>query len=324
MSEERHACLNCRRVLAPEERYCSHCGQSTRDLRVSVWSLTGDFLSEIFSWDSKLTRSLKPLILKPGLLTKAFIEGQRVRFLPPVRMYLVFSVVFFLSLTLDKPDFRDGSIQIETDTEDLKRLRQDLETMEANGDTQDLDRVMARVDNLIEADTATDDKQDDTEHLNAFERFVQTRFVDKAERIDEMDDSQVLNMLFPRLMNYLSWSLFAMMPVFALIMKLLYIRRDPVYLDHLIFAFHYHSFLFLFLVIVKLWSMAVPVDTDGQQIFLVSIVPLLYLYKAMRRVYGQGRLKTGLKMWMLLSSYFVILMLAITVAALLTFAMADL
>ena len=47
--------------------------------------------------DSRLWRTLAALLFKPGHLTREFLAGRRARYLPPVRLYLVLSVLFFLS-----------------------------------------------------------------------------------------------------------------------------------------------------------------------------------------------------------------------------------
>ncbi len=323
-------CLNCMHALASDDRFCPSCGQSTRDLRISIWALLRDLVDGIFSLDSKLVRSLVPLLLKPGALTRAFIDGKRARYLPPVRMYLFFSVLFFLSLSLSKPSFEGSVVKVSKNEGHLITLRDELEEMEAQGGQADREAILERIDEAIakeEVEKGGDfdfnfGEQEETGD-GFWEKLVQRHVVDKAERIEEMKAEDVLKALYPLMLSYISWSLFFLMPVFAFIMKILYIRRDPVYLDHLIFAFHYHSFTFLFLSLLEVWEHLMPIEVETPKAVLMLLVPSVYLYAAVRRVYRQGRIKTLVKLGLLSSAYFFALMTALSVAAIASFIMAD-
>ncbi|MDJ0842015.1 MAG: DUF3667 domain-containing protein [Acidobacteriota bacterium] len=431
-SQEVARCLNCaHEVTGP---FCTHCGQSTRDLRVSVWSLTGDFLSNFFSLDSKLIRSLTPLCLRPGLLTRAFIDGKRVRFLPPVRMYLVFSLFFFLSITLTNPDLKtmgkpDEAREIEKVHEKLasfqekgvvtdadavidqlktaqKQKEKGAENKEADGEDDqviitgfhigdksgkagDRDEAELKTDtgsepentegepglpedlvaeagseeestestvpervtvempklptittdyvnlegipnaeeiqDMIEEEKKAGKEQEEKpdEEKGYMERMADKYFVDKAERLEEMDFKEIVALFYPLFMKQLNWALFFMMPFFALLLKMLYIRRDPLYLDHLIFAFHYHSFVFFLFTVLMWWDFLLPVNLSTPIDFVQTLAPPIYLYKAMRRVYGQGRWKTMAKLFILGFFYMMLLGFTMTVSGLITFLTAD-
>ena len=62
--------------------------------------MLADALGDLYSFDSRLWRSLVTLALKPGRLTSLYLEGQRARFTPPFRMYVVTSLVFFVAFSL--------------------------------------------------------------------------------------------------------------------------------------------------------------------------------------------------------------------------------
>ena len=57
-----------------------------------------DFLGDYFTFDSLIIRSVKPLLFNPGFLTKEFIAGRRVRYIPPLRVFIFISILFFLIL----------------------------------------------------------------------------------------------------------------------------------------------------------------------------------------------------------------------------------
>jgi hypothetical protein len=88
------ACSNCQSSLDGE--YCSTCGQQDLDLEKPIWCLVGTVISETFEVDGRAASTVRTLFLHPGILTAEFLAGRRVAYSPPLRLYLVFSVVFFL------------------------------------------------------------------------------------------------------------------------------------------------------------------------------------------------------------------------------------
>lgn len=87
-------CLNCGTTLAGP--YCSHCGQHAAPSHATLKELSGEAFSEFSGWDGKLVKTLKLLFLEPGELTRQFLNGQRARFISPLRLYLSASVLFFV------------------------------------------------------------------------------------------------------------------------------------------------------------------------------------------------------------------------------------
>lgn len=77
-------------------RFCSNYGQSSKKIHLGIFSIIQDALDGLFSFDTKLIHSFKPLILQPGYLTKEFLKGIRVRYMPPFKMFLFASFIAFL------------------------------------------------------------------------------------------------------------------------------------------------------------------------------------------------------------------------------------
>jgi len=90
-------CRNCGAVLTAT--YCPECGQKDLNLERPIWELIGEVLRETFDLDGRASRTLRALLLRPGLLTREYLDGHRKRYTPPVRLYLIISVVFFLVTT---------------------------------------------------------------------------------------------------------------------------------------------------------------------------------------------------------------------------------
>lgn len=87
-------CHNCGTMLADADRFCPSCGQKFSHVKVSLWSLLGEFIQTIFNVDNKLWQTLLALFV-PGKLTLAFLGGQRQRYFTPVRLFFITALLFF-------------------------------------------------------------------------------------------------------------------------------------------------------------------------------------------------------------------------------------
>ena len=96
-SEEASSCRNCEALL--RGRYCHRCGQDSKDPPDDTLSLFGVFVANVVGLESRAVRSFLTLMFRPGLLTRAFIDGQRVRYSSPVQLYLWCTTAFFLTQT---------------------------------------------------------------------------------------------------------------------------------------------------------------------------------------------------------------------------------
>ncbi|WP_203293299.1 DUF3667 domain-containing protein [Maricaulis parjimensis] len=92
------ACADCGHAL--DGPYCSQCGQSAADIRRPVRTLVTDFIGDTFVWDGRLWRTMKRLFINPGSLARHYADGQRARWTPPIRLYLLVSLVFFAAMSL--------------------------------------------------------------------------------------------------------------------------------------------------------------------------------------------------------------------------------
>jgi Protein of unknown function (DUF3667) len=90
-------CKNCDAVLLG--RFCVNCSQAANVHVPTTKELLHEMLEGITHSDSRLWRTLTTLWFKPGKLTEEFVAGRRVAYLPPFRLYLVLSIIFFLLLS---------------------------------------------------------------------------------------------------------------------------------------------------------------------------------------------------------------------------------
>lgn len=89
-------CLNCGYPLYVNENFCPNCAQVNDERRINLKDYLSGFFANFFSFDSKLYRTLKPLLFKPGIVSKEYIEGKRKKYTNPFQLYLHITIIFFL------------------------------------------------------------------------------------------------------------------------------------------------------------------------------------------------------------------------------------
>ena len=123
-----HQCLNCETPLEKEDKYCSYCGQLNSNKKLSFNDFFNEFFGSIFSYDSRIYRTLNVLIFKPGKISLEYIKGKRAKYANPFRFYLSVSIIFFLlyglSLNNNRDDvFIDVGNQNNATIEDYKKIK---------------------------------------------------------------------------------------------------------------------------------------------------------------------------------------------------------
>jgi hypothetical protein len=252
-------CLNCGAALAGE--YCSRCGQRDTGRELRFGDLLAEFVSELFTWDSRIWRTLVPLLFRPGFLTAEFIAGRRARYVPPLRLYLIISFILFLVISLS-----DGNAPVAISTSGPVSVA--VDTDRRDGATPSPGETAEEGGTLL-IDLADEDSP---QWLKRLEQKLKKN----ASRL-EADPGAFVDTL----VEYLPYLMFLLLPVFALVLKLCYLAAPFHYLQHLVFSLHYHSFLYpLYLVGVGFERLGLHVDTP---LFLVMVV---YLAIGLWRVYG--------------------------------------
>ena len=99
-------CPNCNYRFAEVNNYCANCGQENHDLNMPFGHVVLEVLEGTFHFDTKIFRTLKLLLFKPGRLTAEFIQNKRAPYVPPIRLYVFVSFIFFLVLAADIPPLR--------------------------------------------------------------------------------------------------------------------------------------------------------------------------------------------------------------------------
>lgn len=115
MSKQRRKgseCFNCHTPFTQNENYCPNCGQENHSRQASTRMLLDDFLKDYIAFDSKLFKSVVPLLTKPGFVTMEFLNGKRQKYIPPIRVFIFLSFIYFGLTYLLSDGTTAGSITI--------------------------------------------------------------------------------------------------------------------------------------------------------------------------------------------------------------------
>ena len=270
------ACKNCGTVLTGA--YCHQCGQRADEPRRVVVGLVQDFLVDTLAIDGKLARSIGLLLWRPGRLARRYLDGKRVTYSPPFRLYLFASVFFFLLAfaLIGAPKPLGDSVAINGDGE-VTLNEQAIEEVEA------VDPEAAA--RLREANAALKDKA---------QRAV------KDQRLFFAQSKENL----PRVM--------LLAPVFyALILLLLYFYRRKFFVyDHFVVSLYMHAALYSYLLLALLLSFIPGIGP------LLAAVPLIWgwlqPFAVLRQAYGSNWFSAFVKWAISIIVYFALLVIIIT------------
>lgn len=334
-------CLNCGTIV--QGHYCQNCGQENVVPKETFWHMVTHFFFDITHFDSNFFHTAHHLIFKPGFLSKEYMLGRRVSYLHPVKMYVFSSAIFFL---LFFSFFKDGGAisfnsdiavnkneranfikkveeKLTKDTGNIKlksalALAKDTskhitlnDLLKAEGETNGISFMTRRYKSMEEYDSI-----EKTLPLQKRDGWIMRRLVKKQIGINEKyhgDEKEAAKHLGESILHRLPYMLFVSLPLFALILKIVYVRRRKqfYFADHGVFTIHLYVFTFIILLLVfgfgKLQE-ATGWDFIGFIIAILFFGLLFYLLKAMRKFYGQNWGKTFLK-FILVSLLSLIMML---------------
>jgi hypothetical protein len=288
------ACQNCGAVL--QGPYCHRCGQHDEEIKRPLWSLAEHALDSLFHFDSRILRAYGWLLFRPGRMTIAFLAGQRARFVPPIRLYIFTSLIFFLALGVS------GFV-----------LVQPVSTRVVDGDSSTNNITLK----LLAPPSATpvllpgSIGHSDGGVINVTRHGKQRKV--SVEQMIELANDPVHMSAF--LTEWLPKVLVAAMPLFALLLGLLYVRRKRYLIDHLVLTLHLHAFLFA----VGILLIGLRATTgEGLPPFLLPALLSLYFLLTIKRVYAQSWVRTIIKSFVLWLAYPIILLLSAVALAIWT------
>jgi len=302
-------CENCGAPLTGH--YCAQCGQAAVDYRRSFRHVIADVLESFLNWDSKFFATIALLIFKPWRLTNEFLAGKRVRYVSPLRLYLLASILFFFAVNYGARDlrFEPGKLGSKDRAEleaDLKKAdlppaaREELQALLRESSPSPAPSPTADVASPSPAPETGKQRQeygkigerpfvvfDQAKSTTPFERWIEGRAKEKMG-----EHGTKMGLFIATLFSNLPYMMLCCIPLFAFVLKILYIRRHIFYIDHLIYALHIHTFAYTGIMLIVLATIGLtrfaPGPIAGWIIALLWIAFVVQIFLSIRRVYRQG------------------------------------
>ena len=305
------ACANC--GDASPGKFCPACGQERRTRLISLREMAVDFLDDQLALNSRLPATVFCLLLRPGFLTEEYLRGRIARYIRPLRLYLASSVVFFLLLSVE------GSGLVKLGLAEGKGVGVRL-------DADSLGLVEALAAEMPAAPAATsatsapgfrlptpvvDGSWVDSINVSSASPTINRLLEQKRAHFRRMTPQEAFREVMAEFREHVPTMMFFLLPVFALLLKLLYARRGRLYVEHFVFALHLHAFAFAAFTVMLLAGNPVVSNVMGCWV-------LLYTFLAMRRVYRQPLLRTGARYLALGLGYSTVLAFALAITAVVT------
>jgi hypothetical protein len=257
-------CTNCGCDYPPDaDNFCPRCGQENHNRVIPLSHLFAEFFESVLHFDSKVYKTLRSLLFHPGELTAAFVQGKRVAFVAPIRLYVFVSFVFFLVLSAVTSRSR------EPDTAVGEPAGNHLNISFYNISADTLRGLTDRAcDSLMVAYAI---------EPTAFNAYALKQWIHVA--------NEGTHTFFHTVIKNVSYAMFFLMPLFALLLFLIERKARPYYVSCLVGSIHFHCFLFTLLLVVVL---AMRLLETRFLILLGLLIPAIYLYAMMKRLYWQS------------------------------------
>ncbi|GAA4108548.1 hypothetical protein GCM10022393_04760 [Aquimarina addita] len=259
------------------------------------------------------------LLFKPGKISREYIDGKRVKYTNPFRFYLSISIIFFIifystHLIISENERNEPILYNSFENQDtvINYTEKQLDTMSVFGSISK--RIKMYSDHYVKTETTSPDiALDSLKHKkNNYTRYLYKRAIKLTDLKDKDGSDQLLKFIF----NKLPLSIFFFLPIFALTIWILYVRRPFNYMDHLIFIFHTQTLFFILFGIATIISRLFDAKIFNKIAFILF---LIYLFLAMKRFYQQSVGKTIVKfllvniLFSILAAIGIVLMFSISI-----------
>jgi len=291
-------CLNCGDPTAGN--FCRTCGQRKVEVHVSLGRMLMEALDDQFSINSALPRTLGALIFRPGHLTREYMGGRIVRYIPPFRLYLVTSVLFFLALSL-LPDVRNPKVDLGT-------------TVSLDGPGMaHAPRPVAPVAPGLRAGVVARPPVPPPppgswlgSRVNTGNALVDSVANARLDHFRRMEPKEAVRQVISGFLGRVPQMMFLLLPIFAAMLMILYAGSGRFYVEHFVFALHVHASAF---VIYMAMIAVARVPAAGSALICWL---MLYVFLAMKTVYRQGWIVTAFKYGVLGIAYVCLLLFGIS------------
>jgi len=311
-------CLNCDATLTG--KYCAQCGQHVKHHVHSTRAVVAELVEDLFHTDHRVWHTLIPLLYRPGEVTVEYLRGKRASYTPPFRLYLVLSLLFFLTNSLNPtevvvaPASNPAAAVHALDPAAKEKLDAFIERLDAEKRPE----ARRRLEGVLR-EIPTNKQVHVVEGManpcsvNALSEALPESMLGREQLLDvcRKATGETSADLERAITEHVPQMMFFLLPLLALFGKLLYIGSRRYYAEHLLFFVHFHAFFFLIAAINNVLGWLVQTIggsladyASGLMTTAMVIYIPIYLYRAMRRVYAQRRWVTVMKFTLLMGAYF--------------------
>ncbi len=291
----KHTCKNCRFIF--KGKFCPECGQSIKDFDRPLRYIMLDFTGNLFAFDTRIWRTINNVVFRPGLMEQEFADGKRVKYMPPFRLYVFVSFIFFLMISwMSEKNIHKGKINVEIAGKEQSHY--DHQYIQPN------DLLAENQDSLIN-DTLRNNYL--SSNLNAQNDTLGKYFAD----VDFENIKKNPEIYSQRLIKYFSWSLFLLMPLYGGFLWLVFRRSRPFYVTHLNLAINHHVFIFLVFILILLVQIVLPNKALQPENYLMLLIPL-YIVAGAHKLFP-GRWRSLIWRLMIIQFFYLCIVLAAAV-----------
>jgi hypothetical protein len=266
--------------------------------------------------------TLIPFFTKPGFLAQEYFKGKRKKYVPPMRMYMFVSIIFFLlaqDADLGNLD-GNGNVSSEVIADSIKK---ELATTILNPDSNYVDLQglnkslqLANIDTNLFKDTGIDFhkrfEKNDTINNDSSSDILKLSTEEKRKLIEELKSDSTIpesitngvatsvnvwekkDIFYKKFLDNVSYVLFLLMPFFALILVITLTKSKKLYVHHLIFSINFHSFIFGFSCLLILLYKIPFFESNETIAYLFWGFPL-YLMFGINRFYKRSYIRSFFK-----------------------------
>jgi len=311
-------------------KYCSRCGQVAVDYRRSFRYIIADAADSFLNWDSKFFGTFGLLLLRPGWLTNQFIGGRRTRYLHPLRLYLLVSIVFFLCARLipvqiGKPKTIENltpeeRAKVEAVMKNVPNLSPTVRDEVSRALVKPAETPMRDSGKIAPAPTGNPEKKihpeassGDGGRADSFRNWMRQRAESKVGK-----NGINAQFFLETLRGNISTMMLFCIPLFAFVLKILYLRQRRFYIEHFVYALHIHSFFYMAVLLTVFVALAAErwaPSLVAPLIWIFSIATFVQVFLSIRQVYRQSWFMTAFKFALGGIIYYIVLALAFVATA---------
>lgn len=302
-------CLNCGAEI--KDKFCPNCGQANYEPRESFRHIMTHFITDYLHLDEKFFSSLKFLLLKPGFLTNKYNQGERNKYVHPFRLYIFITVVFFIiqstgthvKVPKNLKEFVDTSKLDSSEIDDYNNLNLEYSQFDSFNVDTTIEQYLSR--QALLPDSAKDS-------------YIQSYFR-KKEILAKQQDFNLSEKIMENFKHNIPKMMFLMLPLYALILYLLFRKKKLYYVEHFYHVVFIHSFFYILKLMFAIPERLLP---ESYNIYINSVFLIIlgtYLFKSLRVVYDENGAATLFKLFLSIIFYFIFLLILVVLNGFVSF-----